>query len=157
MPPFADWRIEEDNLLIQEDIAHLNFSLDKYDMEKKKFLVMFSPSQFPEGEKDWVYYIRKLNYGDYYMEMFGNSDVEKVEQWLIKFDKVPTYINLPLDKAKTVRKNEANLVLELEFQPISAEKKINSDTTYYVLEVKLISATLKDIREKIYAVADNIQ
>ncbi len=157
VPPFVqEWKIEENNLRIEEDIACLNFSLDKYDIEKKNFPLIFPPSQFPQGEKEWFYYIRKLNFGDYYMEMFEKSDFEKTEQWLIKFDNMPTSIPFSLNKAKMVRENYKNLILELEFQPTFAEKKVNSNTTYYTLQAKMVSATLKDGSKTIYVMANSI-
>ena len=156
VPPLAEWKIEENNFSLQENIAYLTFSLDRYKMEEERFPVIFPLSQFTKGEKEWVYYTKTLNEWEHYTETFKKSNVETTRQWLIKFDELPTYISLPLDKAKTVRKNEDDLILELKFQPVSAERKVISETTYYVLEVKLISAILKDSDEIIYVVADNI-
>ena len=158
VPPFVtEWRIEEYDLLMQEDIACLNFSLDKYDMEGKRFPIIFPSSQFPQGENEWVYYTNKLYDLEPYTEIFKKSDADKIEQWLIKFDELPTYVSFPIDKAKTVRKNKDGLILELEFQPIHVEKKINSNTTYYTLEVKLLSAVLKNSNKVIYVAYGNIQ
>ena len=158
VPPFVEeWRIEENNFSLQENIAYFTFSLDKYDMEKERFPVIFPLSQFTQGEEEWVYYTKMLSEWEHYTKTFKKSNAETTEQWLIKFDKVPTYIPLSLDKAKMVRKNENDLILELEFQPIRAEKNVSLDNTRYTLGVKIISAKLKDAGETIYVVAENIQ
>lgn len=152
----GQWKIEENNLRIQENSAYFNFSLGRYDMENEKFSIVFPFSQFPKNEKDWVYYIRKLNFGDYYMEMFEKSDMEKTEEWSIKFNTLPSCIPFSLNKAKLLREKEQNLTLELEFQPLYAEQQSNLNTTYNTLHVDLISATLKDGNNVLYTISEAI-
>jgi hypothetical protein len=157
VPPLAEWRIEENNFSLQEDIAHLTFSLGTYNMEEKKFPVILSLSQFALGEKELLYYTKTLTNWKHYTETFKQASAEETEQWLIRFDELPAYIFLPLDEAKIARRNEKDLNLELVFQPVYAQKMGNSNNTNYILEVKLVSVMLKDVDKIIYKLVESNQ
>ena len=126
-------------------------------MEEEKFPVIFLLSQLTQGEKEWLYYTKTLTNWKHYTETFKQSSAEETEQWLIKFDELPTYIPFPLDKAKMARKNEEDLTIELDFQPVRVEKKVNPDITHYTLEVKLITTKLKDVDEILYVATESVQ
>lgn len=149
-PPFSEWKIEENNYSLEEKRAYFTFSLGEYNMEKERFPIIFPLSQFTTEEKEWKYYIKKFSEGEHYAETFKKPNTETTEQWLIKFDELPTYLPLPLGKAETVRKNEKDLILEFLFRPVSATKKIGPRYTHYTLGIELISATFKDGEEVVY-------
>lgn len=156
-PPISEWRVEERNFTLLEKTAYLTFTLGRYDMNEARFPVIFPLSQFTDTNKEWLYYTKTLNEWEHYTETFKQSSAEQEEQWVIKFDHIPTHIPFTLEQAKKIRENDDDLVMELTFQPTSAKKFVSENKTNYILGVKLISATLKDIEEPLYTTAENIQ
>lgn len=151
VPPVHVWKMEEKDYSYRERIAYLTFSLNRYDMEKKRFPVIFPLSRISPAEKEWEYSRRIFTEWEHYTETYRVSSEEKEERWLIRFDELPTYIPLPPERAKKLREHEEDLVLEVLFKPQSASREISEGYVNYTLEVEFISAELKDGGELIYA------
>ena len=156
-PFFEEWKTQEDNCSSEESTAYLTFLLDKYNMETEKFPLIFPLSLVNREAKKWIYYTRKLIDWQHYTETFREANSEKTEQWLIKFDQIPAYVSLPSNKAKEVREKENELILQLNLQPVKVEKSVTFNIIYYTLEVKVLSAVLKDKEGIICVLPESIQ
>lgn len=150
-PSLYNYKIEEKNFTFSKRAIKLTFSLQEYDIEQKRFPISFPFSEAEQGEKQWEYYTGKRTEWEHYSRSFRRVRSERVEKWTIKFDRLPTYIPFPVNRAKEVGESERDLALEVVFQPVRATKEVTLDGTYYNLEVELRTVALKDAEELLYA------
>jgi len=127
----------------ESERLNLRFKLGKYNLEEKKFPIIFVS---PDGDSPSKKFNPKKREFEYYSREEPIED--EIYKWIIRFNELPTYIPLELKQARRVRQNEDSLSLAIYFKSTQATKEAGNK---YILAAKFTSVSLETGKQVCYA------